>query len=221
MRSSWELFRDVRAESASASTKGLRGPVTTMWPESDSASSAALGARRAVKDFEDAPLDPAQLERLCASVRRADIDLWPGHQETSPLRVLVAVRNVDGLSTGVHEHVDGRLELLAAVDDQEFLDGLVLQPEFAAASAIVVVAGSLAAAVEADGEHGYRLLLERAGAACQTAWLSAVGQGLDGCIFAGLLPSGLASLVGFDGYYSTQLLAFAVGHERSAERRAD
>ena len=219
MRSSWELFRDVRAESAAASsTRAEQGPTTTTWPVSDSASSAGLGARRAVKDFEDAPLDPAQLERLCASVRRADLDLWPGAPQASPLRVLVAVRNVDSLRPGVHEHLDGGLQLLAPVDDEEFLDGLVLQPEFAAASAIVVVAGSLAAAVAVDGEHGYRLLLERAGAACQTAWLSAVGQGLDGCIFAGLLPSGLAALLGFDGYYSTQLLAFAVGHERAADR---
>ena len=216
MRSSWELFRDVRAESAAASsTRAEQGPVTTTWPAFDAASSAGLNARRAVKDFEDAPLAPAQLEQLCASLRGADVDLWPGAEQASPLRVLVAVRNVDSMRPGVHEHVEGSLRLLAAVDDEGFLDGLVLQPEFAAASAVVVVAGSLAAAVEFHGEHGYRLLLERAGAACQDAWVSAVGQGLDGCIFAGLLPSGLATLLGFDGYYSTQLLALAVGHERT------
>ena len=216
MRSSWELFRDLRAESiaSSAATVPL-DHVETAWPIPDSVAGAGLGGRRAVKDFGDEPIEQAQLERLCASVRRADVELWPEPRHASPLRLLMAVRNVASLRSGVHEHDDGRLSLLVAVDDEDFLDGLVLQPEFAAASAILVVAGSLAAAVESDGDHGYRLLLERAGAACQTAWLSAVDQGLGGCIFAGLLPSGLASLLGFDGYYSTQLLAFAVGHERT------
>jgi nitroreductase len=55
------------------------------------------------------------------------------------------------------------------------------------------------------------LLLARAGAAAHAAWLAALGMGLDGTVFAGLLPAAVRELAGTDGYTSAPLFAFSLG----------
>lgn len=214
MLSTWELFSGLNKQVADDSRARLgrrTSSEVSSHGDTDAIPLTAFDTRAATENFVDTPLETEALVQICRSVHSADLELWPEVAKKSPLRVLIALRNGASLASGMYEDGPDSLSLLVAVDDPDFLDGLVLQPEFATASAIIVVAGSLAGAIEVDGEHGYRLLLDRAGAAGQTAWLSSIVEGLDGCVFAGLLPAALNKLLGFDGFYRTQLLAFAVG----------
>ena len=61
--------------------------------------------------------------------------------------------------------------------------------------------GDLGAALERHGDHGYRLLLLRAGGRrAHAGWLAAESLGLHATVFAGLLPSAVARLTGCDGF---------------------
>lgn len=90
----------------------------------------------------------------------------------------------------------------------------MLQPEFATASAIVFVVGPLLESLGEMGDHGHRVLLTRAGTACEAAWLKSLQFGLVGSIFAGFLPAAARDFFGIDGLRDSQLLAYAVGHPR-------
>ena len=173
---------------------------------------SALATRRAVNHFSASSLDPDALCRMRTEADGIDHSLWPDEHADQPLRYLVAASRVSGLRPGLYELDRGGLTELVPFQSEQEVKEMVLQPEFAEAPAIVVVVGSLFHALESRGSHGHRLLLERAGAACEAAWLSAIADGYVGSIFAGFLPSALKSALGLDGFKSMQLLAFAVGH---------
>ncbi|HYE73791.1 MAG TPA: hypothetical protein VEF04_10680, partial [Blastocatellia bacterium] len=79
--------------------------------------------------------------------------------------------------------------------------------------------GNLAAACARYGSWGHRQLLLRTGAAGQRLWLSSIGVGLAGTVFAGFLPRAANRFAGLDGYLQASLLAFAVGnYPRFAQR---
>ncbi|MBT2454182.1 nitroreductase family protein [Streptomyces sp. ISL-86] len=188
-------------------------------PPSEQPLEAVLRGRASVRTY--AP-QPVPVEVLAAVVDRAaafDRSAWPDHEAGAGLEFLVAARDVDGLSTGIHLYVpaDGEFIRLADLPLGEAAGDLVLQLEFADAPAIVMVCGPLGASLDRHGEHGHRLLLARAGAASQTAWLTALDRGLVGSIFAGFLASALKPLVPVDGYLSAQLLAFSCGYPLSAD----
>ncbi|MEU6970951.1 nitroreductase family protein [Kitasatospora aureofaciens] len=168
--------------------------------------------RRANRFFKDQPVDAELLRRMIEAGQEADAALWPTERAARPLEFLVAARAVTGLRPAVHRYGPDGFEPLADIAGAEQLSALVLQPEFALAPAILLATGSLEDALEAAGSHGHRRLLERSGAACEAAWLTAVDADLSGSIFAGFLPSALKRLVGIDGFRRTQLLALAVGH---------
>jgi nitroreductase len=91
---------------------------------------------------------------------------------------------------------------------------LFVQSDFADAPAVIWIAGNLAAACASDGARGHRHLLLRAGAAAHRLWMAALASGLNGSIVAGLVPGAARRLLGFDGYKTASLLAFAAGHRR-------
>lgn len=169
----------------------------------------SLLRRRSVRFFDDRPVPFELVADSVHAARAADATLWP--DERGPeLDFYVAARAVDDLAPGVYRfdrHGHTHLQVLPAAGLQD----LVLQPEFGLAPVIVLAIGSLEAALGEHGSHGHRLLLERGGAACELAWLTAVDRGYSGSIFAGFLPAGLRTLVGIDGYRRTQLLALALG----------
>ncbi|MEU6867101.1 nitroreductase family protein [Streptomyces sp. NPDC046876] len=171
----------------------------------------ALERRRANRFFAERDVDPALLGAMVCAGHAADAALWPD-ERVRPLEFLVVARAVAGLSPAVHRLGPDGFEPLAAISGAEELSTFVLQPEFAHAPALLLAVGSLEDALGADGSHGHRRLLERSGAACEAAWLTAVDAGLVGSIFAGFLPAALKKLVGIDGFRRTQLLALAVGH---------
>ncbi|MEU3568947.1 nitroreductase family protein [Kitasatospora sp. NPDC036755] len=165
---------------------------------------------------------PVAVEAIAAMVHRAsdfDRSAWPDHGSGAELEFLVAARDVSGLPRGLYLFSPERGDFTALADlpGSEAAGDLVLQLEFADAPAIVLVCGPLAGSLDRHGEHGHRLLLTRAGAAAHTAWLTALDLGLVGSIFAGFLSAALKPLVPVDGYRSTQLLAFSLGHAPTGE----
>ncbi|MER5639332.1 nitroreductase family protein [Kitasatospora sp. NPDC002227] len=172
---------------------------------------AVLRRRRATRFFDDRPVTSGQLAEMLQAGSACDAALWPAEHQARPLEFLVVAGEVTGLPRAVHRWGPDGFEPLVALDGTE-LSTLVLQPEFALAPALVLAIGSLESALQAHGSHGHRQLLERSGAVCEAAWLTAVHQGLEGSIFAGFLPSALKRLAGIDGFRRTQLLALAVGH---------
>ncbi|WP_053690382.1 nitroreductase family protein [Streptomyces sp. WM6372] len=192
---------------------------TVAAPPSERALEAVLRERASVRTYAARPIP---VEVLAAVVDRAaafDRAAWPDHEAGAGLEFLVAARAVDGLSTGIHlyDPEGGEFIRLADLPLGEAAGDLVLQLEFADAPAIVMACGPLAASLDRHGEHGHRLLLARAGAASQTAWLTALDRGLVGSIFAGFLASALKPLVPVDGYLSAQLLAFSCGYPLGAD----
>lgn len=161
--------------------------------------------------------EPVPVELVAAVVRAAsgfDRAAWPEDEAGAGLDFLVAARHVTGLAPGIYLYVrdDAEFVRLADLPQGEAAADLVLQLEFADAPVTVLACGPLAASLARHGEHGHRLLLARAGAASQAAWLTALDRGLVGSIFAGFLASSLKPLVPVDGYRSAQLLAFSCGH---------
>ncbi|MFI1799337.1 nitroreductase family protein [Streptomyces sp. NPDC020379] len=175
----------------------------------------ALRRRKSVRAYDG---EPVPVELLASVVRQAadfDRSAWPDHEGGAGLEFLVAARSVAGLPQGLYLHSADRGDFtpLAELPDGSAAADLVLQLEYADAPAIVIVCGPLAASLDRHGEHGHRLLLTRAGAAAQTAWLAALSHGLSGSIFAGFLAAALKPLVAVDGYRNVQLLAFSLGYE--------
>ncbi|MEU8924979.1 nitroreductase family protein [Kitasatospora sp. NPDC048545] len=214
-----ELRQDTERQSL-AQHRAVPGPdVPWQWHDEtvldslvDDGLRPTLRRRRANRFFADRPVDAEVLQRMIEAGHGADAALWPAEWAARPLEFLVAARTVTGLRPAVHRYGPDGFEPIADIVGVEQLRALVLQPEFALAPAILLATGSLEDALESAGSHGHRRLLERSGAACEAAWLTAVDAGLSGSIFAGFLPSALKRLVGIDGFRRTQLLALAVGH---------
>ncbi|MGW3041161.1 nitroreductase family protein [Kitasatospora sp. NPDC001159] len=214
-----ELRQDTEQQSVAHYRAAMELEVPWRWHGETGVDALADGGllptlqrRRANRFFADRPVDAELLRRMIEAGQGADAALWPVERAARPLEFLVAARTVTGLSPAIHRYGSDGFEPLADISGAEELGSLVLQPEFALAPAILLATGSLEDALESAGSHGHRRLLERSGAACEAAWLTAVDEGLSGSIFAGFLPSALKRLVGIDGFRRTQLLALAVGH---------
>ena len=167
--------------------------------------------------YEDRPVAGEVLAAVIAAAGFFDRDAWPEHQAGAPLQFLVAARRVAGLAPAIYlaDPATGTFSETGVLPSGDAAADLVLQAEFADASAILIACGPLAASLDRHGDHGHRLLLTRAGAAVHAASLTAMDHGLTGSIFAGFLSAGLRSLR-VDGYYTAQLLALAIGHPRAA-----
>ncbi|MEV6674681.1 nitroreductase family protein [Streptomyces sp. NPDC051162] len=194
---------------------GAQGISAVSAPPSQVALETALRRRKSVRAYDG---EPVPVEVLASVVRQAadyDRSAWPDHEAGAGLEFLVAARSVAGLPQGLYLHSADRGDFtpLADLPDGEAAADLVLQLEYADAPAIVIVCGPLAASLDRHGEHGHRLLLTRAAAAAQTAWLATLSHGLSGSIFAGFLAASLKPLVPVDGYRNVQLLAFSLGYE--------
>ncbi|WP_405762240.1 nitroreductase family protein [Streptomyces sp. NBC_00045] len=207
MRSAAE-FRECRTPPRPDGADGVRAEFGAL---AEGGLRPALERRRANRFFAERTVDPELLAAMIRAGHAADAALWPAEQ-ARPLEFLVVARAVTGLGPAVHRLGPDGFEPLTAISGTDELSTLVLQPEFAHAPALLLAIGSLEDALEGGGSHGHRRLLERSGAACEAAWLTAVDAGLAGSIFAGFLPSALKRLVGIDGFRRTQLLALAVGH---------
>lgn len=174
----------------------------------------SLRRRTSVREYDETPLDPARLAAVLAGADAQDALNWAEERAVGvELELLCAAWRVTSVDVGLYrfEAHTSTLVRLAALPTGDAVAELVLQPEFARTPAMVLVLGDLAAALRRHGSHGHRLLLNRAGGAAHAAWLAALGTGLDGAVFAGLLPGAIRGLSDIDGYHRAPLFAFSVG----------
>ncbi|GIN99490.1 hypothetical protein J5TS2_01590 [Brevibacillus halotolerans] len=170
--------------------------------------------RTSVRFFDRGQIDLDDVGAMLAAATKGDQINWEAQQEKGILlQILVVAWRIDGLEPAIYQY-DEKKHVLVKVGEalpQEEGHVLVLQKEFSWAPAILIVTGSLGAALHAYGSHGYRHLLTRGGAAAHNAWLAALTLGYEGSVFAGFLPKPLSKLAKVDGYKQAQLFAFAVG----------
>ncbi|MCU7727310.1 nitroreductase family protein [Actinoplanes sp. KI2] len=172
-----------------------------------------LPGRTAVRDFAGTPVAAAELSALLAAADRMDAEAFPAERDAGlGLELYCAAARVTGLDAGLYRHVPERPALRPVASLPDGLDELVTQPGIAGAPALLIIMGNLAGALARHGSHGHRLLLSRAGAAGQAAWLTALRLHLTGTLYAGLQPHVLRERAGADGYHRAALLAFAAGH---------
>lgn len=175
---------------------------------------ATLAARRSERDYAPTPLDVQQVSTVLAGAREADARAWGEEREAGVgVELLLVAWRVEGLAPAlyVHRPEQDALAFVGPAPTGEPAADLLLQREYAAAPALLIVMGDLAAALHRHGSHGYRLMLLRAAGAAHAAWLAAVSLGLRGSVFAGLLPDAVHELTGSNGYDRTQLFGFAFG----------
>lgn len=213
MSATFDLIAELRSEAQSSSLARLRDQEvvpcvvsTGISGEAEANLLAAMARRRSTRFFSERPIPRSVVDDMLAAARHIDATLWPALAHHDPLRLYVAARAVSGIPKALYVE-DEMLRYTADLDEQAVQD-MVLQPEFAQAPMLLLVVGSLETALDA---HGHRVMLERSGAACEAACLTAVAQGYAGSIFAGFLPTALKRLTGIDGFRRTQLLALAVG----------
>ena len=214
-----ELISAVQAPHASASVLPPLPPLPAVGPSvpltgavpTDTDLLEVLRQRVAVRAWSDTALDLADLGAAAVAGLLADRDSW-SPAEHGALDVVVVALRVAGLERGMYR-LDEDLRSLTPVATlpADVADDLTLQREFADAAAIVAVLGDLEATVARHGEHGYRLLMTRAGAACYTTWLHAIGLGFAGTVFAGFIPAAVRTRLRCDGVRRHPLFAVALG----------
>ena len=173
-----------------------------------------LRDRHAVRSYNTQPIDQRALSTLLRAATLGDGHDWPPEKNAARLEYLVVAWRVENTCPGIYLYEPNvhSLAMLTSAPDQETEgSGLVLQPEFAKASAIVLVIGGLATALAQHGARGHQILLLRAGAAAHRMWLASIAAGLEGTVFAGFLPRATQRLARVDGYYRAALFAYAMG----------
>ncbi len=177
---------------------------------------AVMAERTSLRFYSEEFVDLAQIATILSVASAGDEQDWS--QEIAAgvtLNLLVVAWRVHDLAPAIYRYVavDHTLEYVGTAPNQQ-TEGkeLVLQTEFADAPVIVLITGNLAAACTRHGSWGHRQLLLRAGAAGHRLWLSSLGVGLVGTVFAGFLPRAAHRVVGVDGYRNAGLFAYATGH---------
>jgi hypothetical protein len=167
--------------------------------------------RESVRSWGIGPVDTEILSRAMDFALAVDEDLWPDEvAEGVDLEFVLLAWNVDTLVPGVYVRDNTSVRLVGQLPDSTSRKRYVPQPDLALAPVILLAVGNMLASCVRHGSHGYRLLLTRAGAACHTALLSAINDGLCGTIFAGFHADAARMLLG-TSMVRRQLLAVAVG----------
>ncbi|HET8887549.1 MAG TPA: SagB family peptide dehydrogenase [Candidatus Angelobacter sp.] len=175
----------------------------------------SFGRRYSTRSYGYEPVSLSQISTMLHCAHAEDSHAWyEEHAAGLPLDFVVLAWNVEGCEPGVYRYRPEMRALawLAPAPSKQNAQELFLQPEFAAAPAVIWSFANLAASCARHGAFGHRLLLLRAGAACHRLWMAGLGMGLAGCLVAGVVPGAARRQFGVDGYRQTSLLAFAVGY---------
>jgi nitroreductase len=222
-----QLFEETAASRAPARAELAPGPL--VWTGSGPSMALPprlqavigleqiLAQRRSVRSYKSQPVPLAAVADMLEAANDIDERTWPELSRAAPsLSLLLLARRVKDLAPAVYVHVPSRRMLMpiAAMPDETTLRALFLQEEFSLAPAVLVVVGSLSAAVHELESHAHRELLLRSGAAAHRAVLTGLGLGLGSCVFAGLVADSWRKLVNLDGYNRVALFGCAIGYPR-------
>jgi SagB-type dehydrogenase family enzyme len=173
-----------------------------------------IAARRSVREFADAELDPAELAKVLhqaygitthVPMSGGGVQAFrsaPSAGALYPGELYVAARSVRGIEPGVYHYEipDHALALLQAGDPTDALDDACCGQRYAReAGAIVLVAGALRRTKHKYGERGYRYVLLDVGHLVENLVLSATALGLAVVTTAGFFDDAANELLRLDG----------------------
>jgi SagB-type dehydrogenase family enzyme len=158
-------------------------------------------------------LSSADLHALLHEAHHAQRDARSETAPTALVELYVLADRVEDLPRGIYRYAPGHgLHPAGQLPPAAGLEDFVFQREFSRAPVLITAVAHLAQVLAAQGSHGYRTLLTRAGAALHAAWLAATSRNLVGCITAGVLTQALHDHADVDGYHKAALAALAIGH---------
>jgi hypothetical protein len=136
---------------------------------------------RPARHFSRQPLSFAQVHTIVASAFAAHRRDWPPAVHGDPaLVILLAAFGITELRWGMYGAVASGHDAFVALPDTRLLPEL--RRQYGDAPALLHICGDLGSASQTSGS-GYGALLVRAGALGQSAWLSAVSEGLAGATY--------------------------------------
>ncbi|QDX95354.1 hypothetical protein EEL30_25560 [Brevibacillus laterosporus] len=170
--------------------------------------------RQAVRHWGELSVQKEDVLTILQSAYQGDATDWESeHLAGLDIGFVVYVRNMEKVTPAIYRYCPIRHDLVMIGElDLYKMEHLVLQREFALAPVILVITGKLGASICRHGSPGHRQLLVRGGMAAQRAWLSSIGLGYGGCIFAGIVQKYLYETAGIDGYKEMQLVAYSFGN---------
>lgn len=190
---------------------GARVQPHTSTPPRPDRVDAVLHARRSVRSFSPRPVPASALGASLDAGMAADAELWPEEIASGvDLELVLISWSVDRLEPGVYVRDGKSFRLVGEQPDRAARGSVTLQLGLQVAPALIVASGNLLASCARHGNHGYRLLLLRAGAACHTSWLAGISEGLAGVVFSGFQPKAARHILG-PSMAQRQLFALALG----------
>ncbi|MGG1441060.1 nitroreductase family protein [Brevibacillus laterosporus] len=171
--------------------------------------------RQAIRHWGVQPVRKEDLLTILQTVYQGDAIDWESeHLEGLDIGFVVYVRNMANANPSIYRYCPIQHDLIMISKlDLTKMEHMVLQREFALAPVIVVITGKLGASICRYGSSGHRQLLVRGGMAAQRAWLSSIGLGYSGCMFAGIVQKYLYETARIDGYKEMQLIAYSFGNQ--------
>lgn len=178
---------------------------------------ASLERRSSATDYGPGPIDAAVLFADVAAALDEDARTWGDEASVGSLEAFILLLRPSGAEPGLYRISApgaagaGRVvERLGDLPDEEEIEGMAVQKEFARAGAIISAAANLDEADSWGGAHGYRFVMGRAAALIYSLHLRSIARGLVGTVFAGFSTSAVRHLLDSDGVSRHQMFAVTV-----------
>lgn len=184
----------------------------------------AIMTRRSGRSWSELPLAAEKLGRILylgngiqksdereTTLPRRNV---PSSGGLGSVEIYCCILNVGGIAQGLYhfDSVDHELRLIKAGEYSYWIRNcLILQEEFASASAIMFLISSQKRLATKYGARAYRIGLMDVGHVSQNIYLVATALGLEVCATAGFIDEELNSALNLDGIDNCALLALAVG----------
>ena len=187
------------------------GVAVPAWHGFEGLGDGILG-RISHRTWDRRPVDYSDIEAVAERIARARRAL-PGDDGSLGVDFAVVGQNVtrEPPSSWIIRN-DGSLERIKTLAPDP-LQNAVIQPEYAEAPVLVIATMRLAELTNRGGVRSYLDALMAAGSALHAGWLDMRGRGLEGGIFAGILPDkSINRLLDGTPWDHRPVLALAVGH---------
>ena len=185
-----------------------------------------LLARRTCRDFSDHPITEEDLSAILWAAQGATGSdgkrTAPSAHALYPIRLLVAIGNVQGFTPGLYYGYDAETGLLSLAKSGDVLPALETaaleeQPWISKAAAVIIITADFTTACQAFAEQpplglrGERYVWIEAGGIAQNMHLLATEMGLGGVLVAGIDDTSTAEALNLEPPWQPVLL-FCLGH---------
>ena len=184
-------------------------PLTIKLPDpvkqSDISLEECLAARRSVREYGDRALTIDEVSQLLWAAQGITAD-WGARTAPSagglfPIRMFVAVRDVDGIDAGSWEYLPGEhsIRLVKSGDIADDLCAAALDQECVAHGQIVLIISAIPSITEAKyGDRSMRYIDTEVGAVCENIYLQCESLDLGTVSVGAFYEAEIAEIVGTD-----------------------